>query len=76
MYSKFYKNEKEITTKQVAGHLFDLAEKIYAKSKGNVTKMPALQSAPKKTSFNYYTDRMEQPRCNKKTTKPNCSFLL
>jgi hypothetical protein len=59
MYSKFYKNEKEITTKQVAGHLFDLAEKIYAKSKGNVTKIPALQSAPKKIqaklSFEYYS---------------------
>ena len=58
MYSKFYKTEKEITTKQVAEYLVDFAEKVYEKSKGNVIKIPALKSAPPKIqaklSFEYY----------------------
>ena len=40
MNSKFYKTEKEITTKQIAEFLCDFAEKIYEKSKGNVIKIP------------------------------------
>ena len=59
MYSKFYKNEKEITTKQVAEHLFDFAEKVYEKSNGNVLEIPALKSEPQKKqakfSFEYYS---------------------
>ena len=59
MYSKFYKTEKEITTKQVAEHLFDFAEKVYEKSNGNVLEIPALKSEPQKKqakfSFEYYS---------------------
>ena len=59
MNSKFYKTEKEITTKQIAEFLCDFAEKIYEKSKGNVIEIPALKSAPKKIqaklSFEYYS---------------------
>ena len=58
MYSKLYKTEKEITTKQVAEHLFDFAEKVYDKSIGNVLEIPALKSEPQqkqaKFSFEYY----------------------
>ena len=58
MYSKLYKTEKEITTKQVAEHLFDFAEKVYEKSNGNVLEIPALKSEPPKKqakfSFEYY----------------------
>jgi hypothetical protein len=58
MYSKLYKTEKEITTKQVAEHLFDFAEKVYKKSNGNVLEIPVLKSEPQqkkaKFSFEYY----------------------
>ncbi len=52
MYSKLYKTEKEITTKQIAEHLFDFAEKVYEKSNGNVLEIPALKSEPKKNRQN------------------------
>ena len=59
MYSRLYKTEKEITTKQVAEHLFDFAEKVYEKSNGNVLEIPALKSEPQqkqaKFSFEYYS---------------------
>ncbi|MFC1837418.1 hypothetical protein ACFLYW_01900 [Thermodesulfobacteriota bacterium] len=58
MYSNLYKNKKEITTRQVAEHLFDFAEKIYEKSKGNVLEIPVLKSEPPpkqaKFGFEYY----------------------
>jgi len=58
MYSKFYKTEKKITTRQVAEHLFDFAEKIYKKSNYNVLEIPILKSEPPKKrvkfSFEYY----------------------
>jgi hypothetical protein len=58
MYSSLYKNQKEVTTKEVAEHLFDFAEKVYKKSNANVLDIPALKSEPKnkqaKISFEYY----------------------
>lgn len=59
MCAKLHKTEKEITTKQVAEHLFEFAEKIYEKSQGTIFGIPALQSAPlakkAKLSFEYYS---------------------
>jgi len=59
MAPKFYKTEKEVTTKQVAEHLFDFAVKVFKKSQGNVLEIPAMKSAspPKKAqfSFEYYS---------------------
>ena len=52
MYSKLYKTEKEITTKQVAEYLFDFAEQVYEKSNGNVLEIPALKSEPQKNRQN------------------------
>ena len=58
MYSNLYKNKKKVTTKQVAEHLFDFAEKLYEKSNGNVLEIPVLKSeSPQKKakfSFEYY----------------------
>lgn len=58
MYTNLYKNEKEVTAKQVAEQLFDFAEKVYKKSNKNVLEIPALKSdsPPKKAkfSFEYY----------------------
>jgi len=59
MYPKFYKTEKEITTRQVAEHLFNFAVKVYEKSLGNFLAIPALKSASPtkkaKFSFEYYS---------------------